>query len=446
MSWLCRKAVAYLQHRGGTFPAMMEFATARASDPDDLRSVMEAFEDPLVFDVALHEAGWFERFLADRGPLLPPDEAMLAQAWTLVDRSVYEVLDTSAGHGLSVRDVRTGDRIEVRERSFSRQARVGELLCARVVPDGESHQLIGGLFRVPPGTEGPLLELLDRHDGFGLLSFVAGLSRPPTLVTTEGEPLLDCRAQLAVPDPAAARTELDRRYEPDGPGWVSYVDPEASDQRTVRAWLELDGDILGVRTLSAPRLDAVLAELRTALPGARVDSDERRPMAPDAAAPPAGGPVDEAMREALLPACRPPRAAVVRGTRAGARRPDAAPGRGGSHSAGRAGPAHRHLPGDRSGQRDGRAAARAAARAARPYGPGSVSQGSPGGCRNRFTASDQRFRGQLARRPGRAEARSTQVCSPVADVRSIRPSRRSANWPRPGSDSALYRAKTRRHP
>jgi hypothetical protein len=300
VGWLCRKAVAYLQHRGGTFPAMMEFATARATDPEDLRSVMEAFEDPLVFDVALHEAGWFERFLADRGPLLPPDEAMLAQAWTLVDRSVYEVLDISAGHGLSVRDVRTGDRIEVRERSFSRQARVGELLCARVVPDGESHQLIGGLFRVPPGTEGPLLELLDRRDGFGLLSFVAAQSRPPTFVTTEGEPLLDCRAQLAVPDPLAARTELDRRYEPDGPGWVSYVEPEASDQRTVRAWLELDGDILGVRTLSARRLDAVLAELRAALPDARVDSDERRPTAPDAAAPPVGGPVDEAMREALM--------------------------------------------------------------------------------------------------------------------------------------------------
>ena len=300
VSWLCRKAVAYLEHRGGTFPAMMEFAVARATDPDDLRSVMEAFADPLVFDVALHEAGWFERFLADRGPLLPPDEAMLAQAWTLVDRSVYEVLDTSAGHGLSVRDVRTGDRIEVRERSFSRQARVGELVCARVVPDGESHQLIGGLFRVRPGTEGPLLELLDRHDGFGLLSFVARQSWPPTLVTTDGEPLLDCRGRLTVPDPAAARAELDRRYEPDGPGWVFYVDPEASDPRTVRAWLQLDGDILGVRTLSAARLDAVLAELRTALPDARVDGEERRPMPPDAAAPPTSGPVDEAMQEALL--------------------------------------------------------------------------------------------------------------------------------------------------
>jgi hypothetical protein len=298
--WLCRKAVAYLERRGGAYPAMVEFATARATDPAQLHSVLEAFEDPLVLDVALHEAGWFARFLRDRGPLLPPDEAMLAQAWTLVDRSVYEVLDTSPGHGLTVRDVRTGDCIQARDKTFSRQARTGELVCARVVPDGASHQLVGGLFRVPPGTEGPLLELLDRHDGFGLLSFVAQLNRPPTLVTTQGEPLLDCRSRLTVPDPPAARAELDRRYEPDGPGWVSYLDPDAPDPRTVRAWLNLDGDILGVRTLSETRLDAVLAELRTALPGARVDRDERLPVARDAAPPQGSEPVDEATREALL--------------------------------------------------------------------------------------------------------------------------------------------------
>ena len=41
----------------------------------------------------------------------------------------------------------------------------------------------------------------------------------------------------------------------------------------------------------------MLAELRAALPDARVDSDERRPSA---AAPPVGGPVDEAMQEALM--------------------------------------------------------------------------------------------------------------------------------------------------
>ncbi|MDQ3152882.1 MAG: SEC-C domain-containing protein, partial [Actinomycetota bacterium] len=223
VGWLCRKATAYLERRGGGVgDVVMDHALARASDPDDPDAAHEALADPLVLDVALHESGWFERFLTDRGPLLPQDEAMLARAWTLVERSVCEVLDVEPGRGLTVRDLRTGDRTVVRERSFSRDARVGELLCARVVPDGESHQFIGGLFRVAPGTEKQLLDVLDQRDGYGLLHFVAQQQRPPMLVTGDGDPLRECRAELAVGDPAAARAELDRRYEPDGDGWVWF--------------------------------------------------------------------------------------------------------------------------------------------------------------------------------------------------------------------------------
>lgn len=300
VDWLCRKAVAYLERRGGGIgPQVMEYAFARASDPTDVDAVHEALRDPLVLDVVLHERGWFERFLADRGPLLPDDEVMLAQAWILVERSVYEVLDVTPGQGLTVRDLRTGDRSGVRERTFSHDARTGELVCARVVPDGESHQFIGGAFRVAPGTETPLLDLLDRHDGYGLLHHVAELHRPPTLMTSDGEPLLDCRAELEVPDPAAAHAELDRRYEADGGGWVWFDAPDEHGGWTVRAWLHLTDDVLTVRTASAPRLDAVLTDLRIALPEARMTCDERAPVELDASSP-AALPAGEVPQEVLL--------------------------------------------------------------------------------------------------------------------------------------------------
>ena len=300
VGWLCRKAVAYLERRGGGIgPQVMEYAFARAPDPTDVDAAHKALRDPLVLDVVLHENGWFERFLADRGPLLPDDEVMLAQAWTLVERSVYEVLDVVPGQGLTVRDLRTGDRSEVRERTFSHHARAGELVCARVVPDGESHQFLGGAFRVAPGTETPLLDLLDRHDGYGLLHHVAELHRPPTLMTSDGDPLLDCRAELEVPDPAAAHAELDRRYEADGGGWVWFDAPDEHGGRTVRAWLHLTDDVLTVRTASAPRLDAVLTDLCTALPEARVTCDERAPVELDASSP-AALPAGEVPPEVLL--------------------------------------------------------------------------------------------------------------------------------------------------
>lgn len=179
VGWLCRKATGFLERRGGAAPDEVTLhVVTRAVDPDDRDSLLEALTDPLVLDVVLHEGGCFDRFLHERGALLPEDEALLAQAWTLVDRSVHEVLEVRPGAGVSVRDLRTGDVVDVRERTFSTVTRTGELVCARAVPDGVSHQFVGGVFAVARGTEGRLLDLLDERDGLALLAHVADLHRP----------------------------------------------------------------------------------------------------------------------------------------------------------------------------------------------------------------------------------------------------------------------------
>ena len=59
-----------------------------------------ALSDPITLDLVLHEGGWFASFLAERGPLLPEDEALLATSWLLTDRSIYEVVSTRPGRGL----------------------------------------------------------------------------------------------------------------------------------------------------------------------------------------------------------------------------------------------------------------------------------------------------------------------------------------------------------
>lgn len=189
VGWLCRKSTAYLERRGGPpGNAVFEYAAARAVDPDAEDALYDALDDPLVIDVVLHEGGWFERFLAERGALLPEDEALLARAWTLVDRTIYEVVEVRPGAGVGVRDLRTGDAFDVRERKFSCEARRGGLVCARAVPDGESsHQFIGGMFAVAPGTERAVLDLLDGRDGLALLAYVAELhNSQPDLVADVG--------------------------------------------------------------------------------------------------------------------------------------------------------------------------------------------------------------------------------------------------------------------
>jgi hypothetical protein len=112
-------------------------------------------------DAALSEGGWFAMFLAERGPLLPADEAELAASWSAVRRSVYEVEGIRFGEGATLRDLRSGDRVDVRLPAGERPG-MGELVLARALPDGSgSRHLLAGAIVVPRGTERDLLEQLD---------------------------------------------------------------------------------------------------------------------------------------------------------------------------------------------------------------------------------------------------------------------------------------------
>ncbi|HTT91521.1 MAG TPA: SEC-C domain-containing protein, partial [Acidimicrobiales bacterium] len=199
--WLAGKSVNYLKRLGPRAALdIFTIATARADGDTRPEAIARAFSDPLTLDLVLNEGGWFEKFLEDRGPLLPSDEAILAESWTLVDRSVYEFLSVRPGVGITVQDLRTGEEIEVRERTLSKVTSAGLLMCARVVPDGQGHQFLGGSFAVRPGTEAELLDLLDEGEPEAIASWAAALDRPPVLRTRENEPSVACKAVIEVPN------------------------------------------------------------------------------------------------------------------------------------------------------------------------------------------------------------------------------------------------------
>ena len=111
--------------------------------------------------LVLFEGGAFAEFLEVRGSLLPDDERLLAEQWLLVDRSVFEVESVNPGESITVRDVRNGDVHEVRERTASRQLKAGQLICARVVPAGDSMQFFGGVEPIALHERDALIDLLD---------------------------------------------------------------------------------------------------------------------------------------------------------------------------------------------------------------------------------------------------------------------------------------------
>jgi tetratricopeptide (TPR) repeat protein len=281
VGWLYVKAGQHAQLTGwNDLLAEAGYERCRYAD-DDPDALAAALDDPLVLDAVLFEGGAFAEFLRIRGSLLPDDERLLAEQWLLVHRSVFEVEQVHRGHGVTVRDVRTGDTHEVRERAASRQLQPGQLVCARVVPAGDTMQFFGGLEPVALHERDPLIDLLDTEPD--AVTLVAQLSRrfaPPALANTEGDPLAICEATLHVGDPAGIEAALDDTYgRVDGdepPRWFEHVTTQGMQR--IRAALVLDGHTLRVDANSEKRLDRVLATLARLDPAMSVLDDSRRPL------------------------------------------------------------------------------------------------------------------------------------------------------------------------
>ncbi|MFC4605538.1 SEC-C metal-binding domain-containing protein [Rhodococcus kronopolitis] len=146
------------------FDLVYSLAEIRAEYWSDEDGLAAALEGGLAVDVALFEAGIFDLFVSRRGDLLPPAELELARQWLAGRRSVYEVTATTPGESLTLQDVRGGDPVEVVDEWGSQNFAVGTVLCARLLPTGESVRAFGGMEPIDPSERDALLELLDSED------------------------------------------------------------------------------------------------------------------------------------------------------------------------------------------------------------------------------------------------------------------------------------------
>lgn len=244
---------------------------------DDLAAALD-----IAASLVLFADGAMAEFLAARGPLLPADEANLAAQWALCGPSVHEVGSCRAGEGFALRDLRSGDVVEVRERAGSRSLADGDLVFAHPVFDGTGYQIVGGMVPVTLEMRGALLDLVDRGaDAFDIAAELARTRRMPTLVNTEGEPTVLCQGTYRLDDPVAAAAALDLALGPSDDGaWVQTG--ESGAQRFVRATASVEGETLTVWANSEVRFERMKDTLTAAL-GTLEPLEERRERAADAA-------------------------------------------------------------------------------------------------------------------------------------------------------------------
>lgn len=276
-AWLYQKAGTYLAD-GPWRGEVIDVAAIRARHWDQPGATYLATQDPLVCDAVLFEGGAFEAFLTERGGLLPDDERLLADQWLLADRSVHEIETVTPGSGFTARDLRSGEHVEVQERTASRTLRPGMLICARLVPAGGTIQCFGGLEPVALHERDRLLELLDSEpDPDSLVAMLSARFAPPVLQNTEGEPLVLCSATLAGGDLRSLAAALDRTYdrEKDQLRWVEHVTTHGMER--IRATITIEGATIQVETNSEPRMDRVLSTLLALEPDLHVRAQTRAP-------------------------------------------------------------------------------------------------------------------------------------------------------------------------
>ncbi len=269
-AWLYQKAGAYAAE-GRWRGQIVEAAAERARYAATERAFYEALHDGLVVDAVLVEGGAFEAFLAERGLLLPDDELALGEQWLLVDRSVHEVEAVRPGTGITLRDIRTGDVHTVRERTASRTVEPGMLLCARVLPAGDTMQVFGPVEPVRLSDLDALLALLDLGPRPAqLVSLLSRRFAPPQVQNTDGEALVFHEAEFRVADPERLAAHLDSVLGADNDEPVGSSTPKTWHVLTddgmdrVRASVRLDGDVVTVETNSDARYEETIATLQHA--------------------------------------------------------------------------------------------------------------------------------------------------------------------------------------
>ena len=254
-------------------------------------------------------------FLEDDSAKLTPVERHFLTRLADANLRLYEVEEVVRGTGVRLVDLWTGRRVDVTERTATDRIVTWDLLGARVAPDGfGGHVFEGGLYLYPAEAKDHILahfrRLYRRHqrrfprddaDAFfrkqGMIFHhlwlkLVAFPEPLQVLTSEGDPLLFCRAVFETDDVDGLRRLIaeqpdvralqDGRYAlQDAAGadtrevgrWIfenSRVAFETTSQGRAargRAWLEaLAGDLVRYRATALETLEETFNELRRPRP------------------------------------------------------------------------------------------------------------------------------------------------------------------------------------
>ena len=264
VSWLISKLTTFAT-RPNRLAGLYGLASSAMLHDFEAEDIARMVRDEFIVELRVFEGGGVSEFLDERGVLVPDDEVDTLELWEMARLGLWEVVATDEEATLSVRDTRTGETLDVADRSMARGFQPAEMILARFLPGWGRTWASGVALRIDLRHRDSLLEVLDQDPDADLIAdWYGSLLAPPTFANRESEPMVLCEARLR---PTAGWDELarvlDMSYEAaeDTPGVWRELYALHADERIIRATLRRDGDELEVTANSEARLDRVLTRL-----------------------------------------------------------------------------------------------------------------------------------------------------------------------------------------
>ncbi|MCP5028635.1 MAG: SEC-C domain-containing protein [Actinomycetia bacterium] len=264
-AWLHQKMTRFA--RAGEPDEIDTLASAMADAMDSPESWATLVDTPFITDIVLHEEELAQRFLDGRRSTLPEDETLLAQQWMLVDRSVFEVETARPGH-LGLRDLATGDGVEVSNVGPGPTSTPGSIILGRPLPVGNTYRALSGFMAVRPDLVADALAVLDAGDPDELVAFLGSMHRPPAIQNTDGHDMALTDITWSMPGHIDVSEALTRAGFTGGDGTWRLVLDTANQPSSVIASLQIDGDRLEGHVNSTERAQELLELIAEHVPDA----------------------------------------------------------------------------------------------------------------------------------------------------------------------------------
>ncbi|MEA2058457.1 MAG: SEC-C metal-binding domain-containing protein [Actinomycetota bacterium] len=264
VNWLMSKLTTFVTRRDriAALYGLASSAMLPDFEPEDLSRMVD---DEFILELRVFEGGGVSEFLDARGMLVPEDEFDVLELWEMARLRLWEVTATDGDAGLTVRDTKTGETLDVSDRSMARTFSPGEQILARFLPGWGRTWASAIALRIDLRHRDSLLELLDLDLDADLIArWYGSLFAPPSFANREGEPLALCEARLRPADGWEALTRfLDGAYtaSKSEPGVWQELLEMGPDEQVIRAVLRREGDELLIDANSEARFERVLSRL-----------------------------------------------------------------------------------------------------------------------------------------------------------------------------------------